>query len=253
MEFLRKNGVKMFMMTITLAGVAMFITLLARFSFDNYGITRNPSLGVDGGRDTFHGLGFLFTYIAALLFFTSGTVVLAVMMFKKTQSSAKWVLCAAGILGLTLMIMSSLFPLRSDSFALMREIRAGERNAHIQSYVQYQIIWGAGDTNLMTFATMPINEWQTGAQSLYQLSQLSPQPMTEAQLAALQGALAHIASIVEAESQIAIDTAINTAAYQYLQNTIVRVSTLLIFGSLPLFFGISMLLAKREEPTIQES
>lgn len=249
MEFLKTNYLKIFLISITLAGVAMFVTLLANYDSSFYGVNRDVALGVEAGPDRYNAMGFLFMYIAALTFFTMTTAIIAISMFNQTKRHNKWVIFAAGILGLVFMLCSALLPLRSDSYTLMREIRAGDRDAHIQRYVQSEVVTGAFSVDadsinlIFIFASAPMAEWHDAAEALYELSD----DMSAERLADLITALDEIKNIVVRESDTAIREAKDRAAYGYLQNTITRVALLLIFASVPLVYGLKLILVKRNK------
>lgn len=242
MKFLKKNAFKIFLLSITLAGVCIFATLLAHYDPMNYGVMRDSALGIDAGPDPRNAKGFLFMYIASMVFFLMMTVFVVMSMFKATRRYNKWTVLVAGIMGLTLMLCSALMPLRSDQYALLHEIRNGERNENIQLYTQSQVIFGTGEQELMMFATMPMNEWHIAAESLADLADMSA-----AELADLIEALDYIMEIVAEESALAIDEAKSRAYYEYLQNTIIRVGLLILYGSIPLVYGLKMVMTKKSE------
>ena len=253
MDFLKKNYMKIFFTSITLAGVAMFIVLLANFDSLHYGVGRNAAIGVEGGPDNYNALGFLFLYISAFIFFTLVTATIIMSMFEKTKNHVKWVIFSTGVLGLTFMLCSALLPLKSDSYGLMREIRNGERNTQIQQYVQAETVQAAfavigANELIFIFTSAPMDEWHDQAQSLYNLSG----DMTGEELAELKEALDEIKEVIKKQTALAIGEAKDRAAYDYLQNTIVRVTILLIFGSLPLVYGLKLILIKEEKPERSE-
>ncbi|MCL2755978.1 MAG: hypothetical protein FWE45_02890 [Firmicutes bacterium] len=240
MLFLKKNLLKIFLTTITLAGSAMFIVLLANFNADNYGILRNQALGVEAGSDRYNALGFLFLYISSFIFFTTATVVIFLSIFDVTKHLNKFVMCVCGIVCLTLMLCSALIPLQSDSYALMREIRNGERNHHMLIYVQAEVITRSGESDLAIFAGTPMDDWHMTAESLADLA-----GMSQADLEALIEALDELKEIINEQTDIAISEAQDRAAYEYLQNTIIRVTSLLLYGSIPLFTGLALIVKGR--------
>jgi len=254
-DFLKKNFMKIFLMSITLAGVCMFAVLLANFDSANYGVDSNPALGVDAGLDRNNALGFLFLYIASLTFFAMMSVMIIVSMFQKTKKYNKWVCFMAGALGLTFMLCSALLPLQSDSYAIMREIRNGNRDTIIQQYVHVQAIENAiriepDSAEIFTMLQgMPLSEWpqfiEIGLPNLLQLQGV-PNDQIESITDAVAEAMDMLREAIEENTPIAIREAKSRAAYEYLQNTIIRVTSLLLYGSLPLVYGLKLTLAKKE-------
>ena len=244
------------MSSITLAGVCMFLVLLANFDAANYGVDANQTLGVAAGSDRNNALGFLFLYIASFTFFLFITAMVVMSMFDKTKKHSKWVCLSAGALGLVFMLCSALLPLQSDSYALMREIRNGERNTHIQQYVQVQVIQAAmvqdtaGAPIIAMLMSEPMENWDnflvTGLPNLLGMQGMSDADIKEA-VDNLAVGMVSMREAIEENTPIAIQEAKDRAAYEYLHNTVIRVTSLLLYGSLPLVFGLKLMLEKKGE------
>jgi len=221
MKFLKENFMKITLSVATVIGAILFIVMLANFDSAQYGVEYNPVIGQGAGSDSFNARGALFGYIAALTFFVLATAFIIMTMFKKVKKHTKWVSLAAGVLGITFVLCAMLLPLRSDNYELMRDLQNNRRDAQITVYVQEQVINGAiafdpaNADNLRMVQGMDLDQW--------------PEELRTA---------------VEEGVAQASQEASDRASYQYLQNMILLFSQLVLFGILPLGFGVKLLLSR---------
>ena len=249
-EFLKKNYMKMVLAGITLAGFIVFTILLANYNSMNYALARNPILGIEGGADPKNATGVLFSYIAGFVFFLSATAVLILSMFKATKKSSRWATLAMGLVGITLMLLAMLLPLGSNSYALLQEIRRGELDEQIGRSVQHEVVMGAvlasGDSNLIIFAGRPLSEWD----DVLKAFEGPPFNLSTSELQALEDGMNQLKLAIGQNVPIAISQAKNTANHEYTRELLLLLSQLIIFGLLPLGFGIKMILEKPSLATI---
>ena len=251
MGFLKKNFFKMLSVFVTTVGAAIMLVILIRFDAINYGVERNEILGVAAGEDHFNALGVLFGYIALFTFFVLVTAVLIMSMFNATKKYDKWVVLGAGVLGTTFMLLAMLLPIRSDSYALVQDIRNGDKNVRIQTFVQEQVVRGAMLTqsrppicpvcgfqgehgeSLRVFISMPLGDW----------AEFIEQHVTCEDQAA---DILELKSEIKAHSAVAIQQAKDNAQYQFSLNLFLLAAQLVLLGNLPMIYGLKMIFSKEE-------
>ena len=250
MEFVKKNYMKIALAALALAGAVLFVIILANFSGIRYGVERNPALGVAGGADPNNARGALFGYLAALFFFSGlAAVIVMSMLNEKIKKHTKWAVCFVGALCTLFMSFAIIFPARSDSFALLNDIRSGDKDARLTMSVQSEVIRAAsaidGAEGLMLLEAMPMSQWYQFVESAR--NPLQGTGITDAEAAELEASLDELRAVINAEAAIAIQTARDSASYQYRRDFIILITQLIIFGLLPLAYGAKLFLTKKEE------
>ena len=235
MEFLKRNYVRIIIATVMLVGSIVFVVLLAKYDSSYHNLDGD----FRSANDPKNGLGNLFTYIATMLFFLLSMVVVIMTMFEKTKKFSKWATCFVGVIGIALMSAAIICGLTSESSKYAKEIMAGDYDAVITAKVETQ----AGPLVKASIAANILDEHGVDISS-YDVEAWSSLPGALEPVG--QGAYAaYTAKIAELSAQ-PIDTAKKTASYQYFSGVASFISQLVIFGLLPLCFGIKKALRKNQ-------
>ena len=235
MEFLKKNYMKMIIAVIMTAIAIVFVVLIAKYD----ALYHDLKGDFKSAADPKNGLSNLFSYIAALVFFVLSAAVVIMTMFDKTKSISKWALCSVGVIGIALMATSIGCALSSESSKYAKEIMSGTYDTTITTVVETRskpLVEAGIREQIPALAEVPFANWES--------VDLGP---TMGNITALQLFNAKLAEAVTENAPVQIEKAKSTASYQYFSNVAKLISQLVIFGLLPLCFGIKQALKKEQK------
>jgi len=231
MQFLKRNWDKIILATLLLVGAILFIMLLSNYDASYHDLKADFKQAPDPNNAS----GYLFTYFAALAFFLLGIVFVATRMFSGTKGHSKWVLLAIGVLCTVLMSISIVNALGSESSKYAKDMSNGKYDNQITLAVRagaevvvFDTMTGTGGP-AATFKNIPIAQW--------------PQVLLDAYNKAVTDA-------VNENAPDKIQTAKDTASYQYISRVVTLVSYLILFGLLPLIVGVKKVRCERKGNSI---
>ena len=237
MEFFKNNWVKIIVASMTLAGVVLFITLLAMYDASYHNNLTSPLLPEDIA-DPRNARSILFGYIAGLTFFALVTVVLIVSMFKTTRNYKIFMLCGVGLICTILLVISITGAIGSQQSRFARSVMSGDHNATITTRVQGVVRAQILDAFplYVVIQNVAVEDWVAtlvGA-AMAELIPLSP---TEAEMTG-QALVNNFNNAVAENAPVQIREAQNSARYQFFSRLVSLVSKLLVFGLLPFAWAI---------------
>ena len=237
MEFLKNNWVKMVIASMTLAGAVLFIVLLTMYDSSYHNNLTNPLLPEDIA-DPRNARSILFGYIAGLTFFALVTVIIIATMFQKPRDYKHFMLCGLGLVCGILMVISIVGAIGSQQSRFARSVMSGDHDATITAQVQGVV--RAQILDVFPLSTViqdvAVENWVA---TLVGAATAELIPMSPAEAEATGQALVNNFNNAVAENAPAqIREAQNSARYQFFSRVVALVSQLLIFGLLPLAWGI---------------
>jgi len=248
MEFIKNNWMKIVMATMTLAGAVLFIILLAQYSPSHHNNLTHPLLpeSVD---DPNNAMSHLFGHIAGLTFFVLATAFLVISMFTSTKKYNKFVLCSVGVLCTVFMVISIVGAITSENSRFARSVMNGEHDANITAAVQVAVRaemfaeGGAAHDLAPILTSVAVENWVA---TLVGAANASLIPMTpEVAEVTGQTLVAGFNNAVAENSTIQIRDAQNAASYQFFSRIVTLVTQLIIFGLMPLTFGLKKIFCNR--------
>jgi len=235
-------------MALVSLGLAItFMVLLGLHDSGNYAVEENPALGIAGGADRYNAMGAVFGLVAGVVVFTLLIAPFILLMFRKPLL-AKATFGIAGYLGILFMALAMVMPMRSDSYALLMDIRAGNKDAAITAYIQYNAVTDALENPAMAGLAMisdvlistPIEDWaELRFDTLAAMAAMGGQTID---LVALHGGIAALAEAlqpnIEKYAAAAIEQAKSEANSEYRTTMLKLIAHLVVFGVMPLGAGI---------------
>ncbi|MCL2569811.1 MAG: hypothetical protein FWE16_01220 [Firmicutes bacterium] len=267
MEFIKNNWMKIFMATMTLAGAVLFVVLLTMYDASYHNELASPLLP-EAIADPSNATSFLFGHIAGLTFFALITIVIVVSMFEKTKLYKKFVLCAVGIICTALMTVSIINAIGSEQSKFAREVMNGEHDAAITTAVEIQAapmvregvravvranflaengpIYNINPALIDLLSEEAIGDWVATL-----VDQGIPEAQAQGLMVAFNGAVDTafpdaLADAVAENAPAQISEAQDAARYQFFSRVVTLVTQLMIFGLLPLAWGIRKITNRNE-------
>ena len=196
------------MSVILLAGAAIYIVMIAKYKQSYHDLDADLKQALDPN----NGNSYLLGYIAALSFFLLTFAYLVLKMFDQTKKYSKWVLLGAGVVAVSLMAASIGLSLASQSSAYALDVMCGHYNQDIANAIA--VSQGQG-----LLVGVPYSDWVT-----------------------LNPGLQPLVDVVNAH----IQTAKDTAFYEYFGRVVELVTQLIVFGLLPLLYAVKKVVCKHE-------
>jgi len=259
MGFLKKNWLKLTMMTFTLVGAILFIVLLAQYSDSQHNSLTHPLLP-EALEDPNNATSYLFAHVAGLIFFLLAFVFIAMSIFRTTKLYSKFVLCSIGLLCTALMLVSVFSALASENSSLARSVMAGDHDETITmavtAEVRNRVLEGMFDTGgplasggeafalRPLLRNLPVSEW------IDRLVDAGIPNAQETGETLVEGFNTTVTEFVEEMAPAQIREAKNTASYQFFSRVVTLASQLIIFGLLPLAWAIKKIFSTKKETTL---
>ncbi|MCL2850867.1 MAG: hypothetical protein FWE01_00705 [Firmicutes bacterium] len=255
MEFLKKHWLKFVLVTFTLAGTILFIVLIAQYDASHHNNLTHELLP-DPVYDPNNATSFLFAHIAGLTFFLLATIFFALSMVKQTKAYGKFVLCGIGLLCTAFMLVSVFGAVASENSRLARSVINGKHDTTITAAVTIQArlgvreamfadggVFAAGGDAFALRTLLYNHHVDAWVNRLVELGIPNGEQLGQGLVAGFNDAVENVVAEV---APVQINNAKNVASYQFMSRVVTLVVQLIIFGLMPLAWGVKKLITKKE-------